>query len=165
MMLTASSLRANAPMLSELKERLCILWGDLEEQKSALLKKQNLSSIPPPSSFDEPFSSAVMNISAQPNVESDEENDVALKSSVGVALKPPLQQRDFDSEGAAVSKTSARVDPYYPDVKNKAFTCCIRQFGVRVDEEDQSKANAGNSEDGTGKRWERRFGLFGVTIV
>lgn len=44
-------------------------------------------------------------------------------------------------------------------IKNKAFTCCIKQYGVKVDENDARLANAGD-----GKRWERRFGLFGTQI-
>ncbi|KAI1390733.1 uncharacterized protein F4822DRAFT_394300 [Hypoxylon trugodes] len=44
-------------------------------------------------------------------------------------------------------------------ISNKPFTCCIRQYGVEVREEDPQKANATN-----GKRWERVFGLFGTKI-
>ncbi|OTB18744.1 hypothetical protein K445DRAFT_314613 [Daldinia sp. EC12] len=44
-------------------------------------------------------------------------------------------------------------------VSNKPFTCCIRQYGIKVPEEDPLKANAGER-----KRWERVFGLFGTKI-
>jgi len=152
-------------MLSELKERFCILWGDLEEQKSALLKTKLLSPMPPQSSFNELLSSAAMDTSAQPNVDSDDENDVDLDSPIARSTKSQLQQRVSSDGGVVVNGGSANIDPYHPVVKNKAFTCCIRQYGVRVNEEDPSKASAGNGEDGTGKRWERRFGLFGVNIV
>jgi protection-of-telomeres protein 1 len=43
---------------------------------------------------------------------------------------------------------------------NKAFTCCIKQYGAKVNESDPSLANAGD-----GKRWERKFGLFGTKIL
>lgn len=43
--------------------------------------------------------------------------------------------------------------------KNKAFSCCISQYGIEVPEEDLDKASAGY-----GKRWQRKFGLFGTTI-
>ena len=155
-----SSLRANPPMLAELKERLCILWGDLEEQKAAMLKTQSVNSIPPPSSFDEPPSSAILDTSVQPNLDSDEESHLPLKHPTSKSVDTPLQYRGLNANG-----TAAKIDPYHPVVRNKAFTCCIRQYGVRVNEEDPSKASAGNGEDGTGKRWERRFGLFGVNIV
>lgn len=45
-------------------------------------------------------------------------------------------------------------------VSNKAFTCYIKQYGVKVKEDDPDLANAGE-----GKRWERKFGLFGTQIV
>jgi len=150
-------------MLSELKERLYILWGDLEEQKSALMKKKGLRSPLPPSSFDEPPSSAI-NITAQPNVDSDEESEVTLNAPVVNSSKAPSQQRTSTAAGA-IESTSENVDPYHPFARNKAFTCCIKQYGVKVDENDPSKANAGNDKDGKGKRWERRFGLFGVNIM
>ncbi|KAF3064899.1 hypothetical protein GL218_02578 [Daldinia childiae] len=44
-------------------------------------------------------------------------------------------------------------------VSNKPFTCCIRQYGVKLPESDPKKANAGKT-----KRWERVFGLFGTKI-
>ncbi|KAI1464499.1 uncharacterized protein F4812DRAFT_442385 [Daldinia caldariorum] len=44
-------------------------------------------------------------------------------------------------------------------VSNKPFTCCIRQYGIKVPEKDPLKADAGK-----GKRWERVFGLFGTRI-
>lgn len=44
--------------------------------------------------------------------------------------------------------------------KNKAFTCCIKQYGILVDEEDPDLASAGN-----GKRHNRKFGLFDTFIV
>ncbi|KAI1801028.1 hypothetical protein F4811DRAFT_536113 [Daldinia bambusicola] len=44
-------------------------------------------------------------------------------------------------------------------VSNKPFTCCIRQYGIKVAEKDPLKANASK-----GKRWERVFGLFGTKI-
>ncbi|KAI3325033.1 hypothetical protein HD806DRAFT_463729 [Xylariaceae sp. AK1471] len=44
-------------------------------------------------------------------------------------------------------------------LSNKPFTCCIRQYGVRVRESDPLRADAGE-----GRRWVRVFGLFGTKI-
>ncbi|KAG9243189.1 hypothetical protein BJ878DRAFT_424199 [Calycina marina] len=154
----AENLRANPSMLAEFKEKLCILWGDLEEQKFALPKKPTAKAAQA-SSHDDPISPALKPIGAQPNIDSDDENDLPPRQPASkLPTKPPLQLR-YSTPG-----TSAEIDPP-PPVKNKAFTCCIRQYGVKVHESDPSKATAGNSEDGTGKRWERKFGLFGVSIV
>ena len=45
-------------------------------------------------------------------------------------------------------------------VSNKAFTCCIKQYGAMVNEDNPSKANAGN-----GKKWKRMFALYGTQIL
>ncbi|PFH56151.1 hypothetical protein XA68_16974 [Ophiocordyceps unilateralis] len=47
-----------------------------------------------------------------------------------------------------------------PPADNLPFSCCLRQYGVKVPEPDRRKANAGE-----GKRWKRMFGLFGVRIA
>lgn len=47
-----------------------------------------------------------------------------------------------------------------PAISNKPFSCCIREYGVSIPEQDPSKANAGD-----GRRWERMFGLFGTRIT
>jgi hypothetical protein len=44
-------------------------------------------------------------------------------------------------------------------VTNRAFNCCIRQYGIKVTEPDHTKADAGDS-----KRWQRVFALFGTKI-
>ncbi|KAI0884253.1 uncharacterized protein GGS22DRAFT_194816 [Annulohypoxylon maeteangense] len=44
-------------------------------------------------------------------------------------------------------------------LSNKPFSCCIRQYGITVREEDPRKADAGD-----GKRWQRMFALFGTKI-
>jgi len=45
------------------------------------------------------------------------------------------------------------------ETKNLGFTCCIKQYGVKVKEDDPAKANAGD-----GYKWQRMFGLFGTLI-
>lgn len=73
---------------------------------------------------------------------------------------------DSDDEGEDRPRggtTKTGMDPTVStelQFKNKAFTCCIKQYGAKVDEDDPSLANAGN-----GKRWERKFGLFDTRIV
>jgi protection-of-telomeres protein 1 len=52
------------------------------------------------------------------------------------------------------SKENSPVAP-----KNKPFTCCIQQYGLRMQEHDRSKTSAGD-----GKRWQRVFSIFGTTI-
>ncbi|KAJ6785819.1 hypothetical protein PWT90_06038 [Aphanocladium album] len=43
--------------------------------------------------------------------------------------------------------------------KNLPFSCCIKQYGMKRDEADEAKADAGQ-----GKRWQRMYALFGTQI-
>lgn len=44
-------------------------------------------------------------------------------------------------------------------VANLPFSCCIRQYGIKVRESDPDKADAGD-----GFRWQRVYGLFGTRV-
>lgn len=67
------------------------------------------------------------------------------------AVPPPTASDAEDDEGGVAGKDV--------DVSNTAFGCCIRQYGVKVPEKDESKADAGS-----GNRWQRVYGLFGTKI-
>jgi hypothetical protein len=146
-----------------LKEQLFKLWGDLEEKKSAMLPKKSAKSkkAPPPSSFDSIASSPPQKAGAQPDADSDVENESSNPRSGNKISTPSvvLQERDSNII-ATITSTNVKVDADLVVPKNKAFTCCIRQYGVKVDEEDPAKANAGE-----GQRWQRMFGLFGTQIL
>jgi protection-of-telomeres protein 1 len=154
--LTSNSLRGDQDSLRQLKEQLCILWGNLEEHKSAALQQQtggNPNSSTPPSldpesSDPRPWRKA----GEQPDLDSEEENETSqLDSGAAVSGQKSLGELDTFNAKSQVS---------IPTVSNKAFTCCIKQYGVKVKEDDPSKANAGN-----GTKWKRMFGLFGTRIV
>lgn len=150
--------------LREVKEKLCILWGDLEEQKSALARaKAPKAQIP--SSF-EPNSSPPPshNPGDQPPIDSDDEDENSRprgKPQTRSVNASVLSERDSNvkTKGQA-SANGDQKSSAEPQIKNKGFTCCIKQYGVEVNEMDPSLANAGN-----GKRWDRKFGLFGTKIV
>ncbi|KAI1206282.1 uncharacterized protein F4807DRAFT_439563 [Annulohypoxylon truncatum] len=44
-------------------------------------------------------------------------------------------------------------------LSNKPFSCCVRQYGIKIREKDPLKADADD-----GKRWQRMFALFGTKI-
>ena len=101
-----------------LRERLFVLWGNLEEckqreheQNQRTLRRVNAGEAPPDSSDDE-----------------------AARTGPGTP-QPPA------------------------NVSNKPFTCCLRQYGVKVPESDARMCDAGK-----GRRYQRLFGLFGTTI-
>jgi protection-of-telomeres protein 1 len=155
-----------------LREQLFKLWGDLEEKKSASLQKKPQSTKakkdkdkdPPPPSLDSIASSPPQKAGAQPDADSDVENESSNprsgnKNKNKISTPSVLQERD-SNVFTAITSTNSKVDADIIVPKNKAFTCCIRQYGVKVDEEDAAKADAGE-----GQRWQRMFGLFGTQIL
>ncbi|CAM1508412.1 Fc.00g052600.m01.CDS01 [Cosmosporella sp. VM-42] len=112
--LDATNLRRDPNNLEALRQRLFILWGELEEHKS--------------------------------REKADREE--ALRASKH--NKPPQHSDDEDGPIKTTLKES---------VSNRPFSCCLRQYGVKVRDTDDAKADAGE-----GKRWERMFGLFGTSI-
>jgi protection of telomeres protein 1 len=109
--LDATNLREDADALEELRQRMFVLWGNLEEVKSAQ-------------------QAAAKRAKRSADVE-----------------RPPLDSSDNEAS------TEERI-------ANRAFPCCIRQYGVKVTENDPDQANAGE-----GYRWERVYGMFGTRIL
>jgi protection of telomeres protein 1 len=113
----------------------------------------NPNSSPPPSldaesSDPRPWRKA----GEQPDLDSEEENETSqLNSATAVSGRKSLGELD---------RVNAKSQMSIAAVSNKAFTCCIKQYGVKIKEDEPSKANAGN-----GTRWTRMFGLFGTNIV
>ncbi|PHH63445.1 hypothetical protein CDD81_5824 [Ophiocordyceps australis] len=103
--LDATDLTRHPDALHTLRERLFILWGELEEHKSRA------------------------------------RDDAKTRG-------PP----DSDDEQLRLARRHK--------VLNRPFACCVCQFGVRVRERDEARANAGAR-----KRWQRVFALFGTKIV
>ncbi|KAE8447227.1 hypothetical protein EG329_010921 [Mollisiaceae sp. DMI_Dod_QoI] len=156
----ATNLRGNQTLLTNLKEQLFKLWGDLEERKSSTLLKQSAKQQkpPPPSSFQSTASSPPRKTGGQPDLDSDDEDSKfsSSKKSTSIILKERDVNVPTKINGTMSGlKADANLAP-----KNKAFTCCIKQYGIKVEEDDPAKANAGR-----GQRWQRMFGLFGTQIM
>jgi len=155
-----NSLRGNPLLLARLKEQLFRLWGDLEEQKSAQLQlessRDKANMAPPPSSFESIPSSPPRKAGQQPDIDSDAENEPLPNLPMGKSKVPTVAEHD----GNTASMKSPELPRTENTPRNKAFTCCIKQYGIMVDEDDPEKANAGK-----GKRWQRRFALFDTFIV
>ncbi|TVY55720.1 Protection of telomeres protein [Lachnellula suecica] len=157
----ATSLRDNKRLVGLLREQLFKLWGDLEEEKSAKLPVEETNE--PSSTFSSTASSQPPSRKAgdQPDADdSDAENEHSYgnASARKSAKETALQDRDPNAPFVGASTNQVGDTKLAP--KNKAFTCCIKQYGVKVKENDPMKADAGN-----GERWERKFGLFGTQIM
>ncbi|EHK50611.1 hypothetical protein TRIATDRAFT_164398, partial [Trichoderma atroviride IMI 206040] len=121
--LDASDLHQDDDNLDILRDRLFLLWGELEEKKS--------------------IGEANKRRAAR----------VALANTA--TNRPP--SHSSDDEGTAPQQQE--IELRSSQISNLPFSCCIRQYGVKVGEEDPAKADAGE-----GKRWQRMFGLFGTKI-
>lgn len=122
---------ANADLLSEFNERMFQLWGNLAERKSLAEAKRRQHARNP--------------LGAPPADSSDVEDHADRRSGV--------------AGGGAADMGEGHV-PGSSQLSNRPFTCCIRQYGVKVKAEDGEEENAGE-----GMRWQRIFGLFGTRIV
>lgn len=146
-----------------MKEQLFKLWGDLEEKKSAALKQQLAKekiTLPPLSSFESAQSTPPPRPGQQPDADSDTESQPSIskprsKPSSLFLTEPHVKITEPVGGDEGSSETDVGLAP-----NNKAFTCCIKQYGVKVDEGDRSKANAGE-----GQRWQRMFALFGTQVI
>ncbi|KAG9255309.1 uncharacterized protein F5Z01DRAFT_673260 [Emericellopsis atlantica] len=66
-----------------------------------------------------------------------------------LADAPPPDSSDADNQGGS---------PVQLD--NKPCNCCVKQYGVKLRDDDPDKCNAGD-----GFRWERMFGLYGTRLT
>ncbi len=142
----ATCLRTDKMLLERVKEQLFKLWGDLEERKAETLSPLQDA---PLSSFASDSPMQGPQVGAQPDVDSDVEDAVV---DVGSGKRQPSVEAIVGSNGEGGKSEGLKA-------KNKAFTCCIKQYGIKVREEEKGKMDAGE-----GWRWQRMFGLFGTTI-
>jgi protection-of-telomeres protein 1 len=111
----------------------------------------------PPSTADTELpSSPLRQVGAQPALDSDNEDEPPRKKNAVLTERDPNIKSQSQTDESLGGKKTLVLE----GVKNKAFTCCIKQYGVKVKEKDPDKATAGN-----GQSWERRFGLFGTSIL
>ncbi|OAA77552.1 telomere-binding alpha subunit central domain protein [Akanthomyces lecanii RCEF 1005] len=71
------------------------------------------------------------------------------KAKAGKQARTNAPPADSDDEGPSSGIVPA----------NRPFSCCIKQYGVKMREADEAKADAGE-----GRRWQRMYGLFGTQI-
>lgn len=179
------SLRTNPEVLENLKETLFKLWGDLEEQKSALsvsksqvktpqketpLPQSSTSSTDPDLDSDSGSESSDEESNPNPTNKSlppDSEEEAEKSSRQEDKKKKKKQKLQSHKSKKSVAKKhgnpsgTGEETQVLGDIKakNKPFECCIKQYGVKVAEENPEKADAGE-----GKRWQRVFGLCGTLI-
>lgn len=138
--LDAVNLRRDPHTLATLRERMFTIWGNLEELKAAKARA-----------------------AAAKKKERAEREGAKKHKGKRIPLdklKPPLEDSDGESEKQQDGVTEEQIS-------NKPFSCCLKQYGVRVGSEDDDglpKMDSINGPTGPGGGWVRVFGLFGTKI-
>jgi len=126
------SLTSDAQGLIDLRTQLTKLWGNLEESQ-VQLEGSNRS-----------------------RRGGRRESKQRLEDQLPPSSDPELSQ-DVNVQSDSEHKEALVTSSAMP---NQLFSCCIRQFGKKVEENDSEKADAGE-----GQRWKRVFGLFGTRLT
>ncbi|KAK2602072.1 hypothetical protein N8I77_008639 [Diaporthe amygdali] len=87
-----------------------------------------------------------------------EERKVDLEARKREQRDRILQNMPPPSSGA--EEEAAAHSAGLGQISNKPFTCCVQQYGVKVEAEEGEEDNAGE-----GKKWQRMYGLFGTKIA
>lgn len=99
---------------------------------------------------------------AQPDADSDSESEDVIKTEVSASKSKEKSKAVGGDSTMTGTDTTMDLPQDGPDLSpsNKAFTCCLQQYGIKEPEENEGKADAG-----PGRRWQRVFGLFGTQIM
>ncbi|KFY00333.1 hypothetical protein O988_03371 [Pseudogymnoascus sp. VKM F-3808] len=186
----AANLHATPDVLAAVREKLFVLWGDLEERKSAYLNSAE-GKIVLPRSLETP--SLSRGVSPAPTVpqkrishpgEQPPDSDDEMPVVEPPPKKAPVERDPNSLENIkkatpkeAAARLAAKLREIGDQAQNKPFPGCIREYGIKVkveepalyesnedneDEEDQSQPT---EKTVIATKWERKFGLFGTTIV
>ncbi|KZF26547.1 hypothetical protein L228DRAFT_272435 [Xylona heveae TC161] len=178
----ATDLRNDENALCKLRETLFILWGDLEEQKQAAAAAAAAARLKAHTVISPPINSNVL----QP---------LDLNSRhIGSHLTPRKQSTQAVPSTKAEKPKSKDIQPppskpapplsppiqaqTLPKSSAKPFICCIKEYGVKVPvtmplsiprpppgQAEDDEYPTFDLIDDMGCRWERRFQLWGTTIM
>ncbi|KAI9847019.1 MAG: hypothetical protein M1837_003375 [Sclerophora amabilis] len=129
--MSAVDLRQNENALARLREKLFVLWGDLEERKAAISTR-------------------------------------TLKDKTLTSRQISPASNDQQQH---ISSRDARSDP--KPHSTVTFECCLKEYGVQVQkrgvprqgERQNSDSDCGDESGDEGRKWERRFRMFGTRIL
>lgn len=186
----AANLRTTPDVLAAVREKLFVLWGDLEERKTAYLNSAE-GKILLPRSLESP--SLSRDVSPPPKVpekrtsrpgEQPPDSDDEMPGVEPPSKKAPVEQDPNSLENIkkttpkqATARLAAKLKAIGDQAQNKPFPGCIREYGIKVkveepaldgeneDDEDEDDQSQRTEKAVATTRWERKFGLFGTVIV
>ncbi|KAK3491302.1 hypothetical protein B0T13DRAFT_519019 [Neurospora crassa] len=148
--LDAVNLRRDPHTLATLRERMFTLWGNLEELKAdkareAAKKREERDE---GKGEDE-------DINGNGRITKKRKGKKATTVAQLENLKPPLEDSDGEQQQQQPQQNQGEEE-----LSNKPFSCCLKQYGVRVPEDDDGLPKT----DGAAGGWVRVFGMFGTKI-
>ena len=106
------SLRKNDQALAELREKLFILWGDLEERKT-----REAAAVPPP---PPPATSDAVALPSSTRTETAVNKQAVSENSAAVPNRREIKIKNENRDGDGGMPLA------------KPFSCCVAEYGVRV---------------------------------
>ncbi|OBU00080.2 hypothetical protein VE01_01814 [Pseudogymnoascus verrucosus] len=186
----AANLRTTPDVLAAVRERLFVLWGDLEERKAAYLNSAE-GKILLPRSLES--SSLSRDVSPPPKIpqklisrpgEQPPDSDEEMPDDESPPQKAPAERDPNSLESIrkatpkqAATRLAAKLREIGDQAQNKPFPGCIREYGIKVkveepasdeeneDDEDDEDQSQRTEKPVVATKWERKFGLHGTIIV
>ncbi|KFY83738.1 hypothetical protein V500_09950 [Pseudogymnoascus sp. VKM F-4518 (FW-2643)] len=182
----AANLRTTPDVLAAVREKLFVLWGDLEERKTAYLNSAE-GKILLPRSLESPSLSrdvsppkVLQKRTSRPG-EQPPDSDDEMSGVEPPSKKAPVEQDPNSLENIkkttpkqAAARLAAKLKAIGDQAQNKPFPGCIREYGIKVkveepaldgeneDDEDEDDQSQRTEKSVAKTRWERKFGLFGT---
>ncbi|CAK7211444.1 hypothetical protein SBRCBS47491_001128 [Sporothrix bragantina] len=186
----ACDLHKDSKALGALREKLFLLWGNLQEKKLAAAKlakdrtKAAHEAKQKQAKLDEAQQAAqekAKNREEQarervavnkaslsqypPPVHDDSEDDIDLDEA-STAKSIEAQQKQKQQQQQQNKQKSAEQPEKPTHLSSRPFVCCLQQYGVLETVVDSDSNHSGSGEhDGRPKKvWRQTFGMFGTTI-
>ncbi|EFX00992.1 telomere-binding alpha subunit central domain containing protein [Grosmannia clavigera kw1407] len=164
--LNACDLRCNVDALDALREKMFVLWGDLEEKKRLQLRAKREAEVAAAAQRQK----GEQKKREEQKKKQQQQKQRAQNAKPGQTFLPPQDSSDdewHDSQKGRQKPDTAQQpqtelpsrpvedDDISKTVSNRPFVCCVWQYGAK---------DAGD-ENSNGKRtWKRMFALFGTKI-
>lgn len=143
-----------------LREKLFTLWGDLEEEKLKLMALGGTGGPVTQHAGEEDLASRRPGRERQSKPGDMPKLDSSPEPPEQPTLGPLASERPQSSMlNSMAGLPQGPGERGLSNVRNKGFSCCIQEYGVKTATND-----AGQETAGPGMRWQRQFGLFGTAI-
>jgi hypothetical protein len=161
-----ADLRADPRLKGQLREKLFILWGDLEEvmEKGKGKGKEGTGGQAAGNAGDADADAMEIDTVVAAATSGQNDNGEQLGKSARNEDPPAAADNNDDDEGNVPPQQSS----------NLPFECCLMEYGVQTEEGDSAGVNYGDEGEGSvdderqlgrGFGWRRMFALFGTTIL